>query len=118
MLGHSYEVVIGGNTYLVDGTSAAAPVFAGVLSLVNSARIKAGKPPVGFANTALYQLAQSNPEAFLDVTTGANNCCGMPQSGSVNCCKNAGFHAAPGWDPVTGLGGVDVGKLTAAWLQL
>ena len=70
MLGHSYEVVIAGKTYLVDGTSAAAPVFAGVLSLVNSARIKAGKSPVGFANTALYQLAQSNPEAFLDVTTG------------------------------------------------
>ena len=86
------------------------------LSLVNGARIKAGKSPVGFANTALYQLAQSNPEAFLDVTTGANNCCG--DASPLNCCANAGFHAAKGWDPVTGLGGVDVGKLTSAWLKL
>ena len=116
MLGHSYEVVIAGKTYLVDGTSAAAPVFAGVLSLVNSARIAKGKSPVGFANTALYQLASSNPEAFLDVTTGANNCCG--DASPLNCCSDAGFYAAAGWDPVTGLGGVDVAKLTAAWVAL
>ena len=65
---------------------------------------------------ATREFAQSNPEAFLDVTTGANNCCG--DASPLNCCANAGFHAAKGWDPVTGLGGVDVGKLTDAWLKL
>jgi tripeptidyl-peptidase-1 len=33
--GKSYAVIIGGKTYSVSGTSASAPVFAGMVSLVN-----------------------------------------------------------------------------------
>jgi tripeptidyl-peptidase-1 len=56
MLGHNYQVVIDGSTYTVSGTSAAAPVFAGFVTLVNNARLNAGKSPVGFLNPALYQI--------------------------------------------------------------
>ena len=50
----------GGIGYLEDGTSASTPVFAGMLSLINSRRLAAGKSSVGFANPALYALAAAD----------------------------------------------------------
>lgn len=38
------------NLTQIAGTSCAAPIFAGVISLVNDALLKAGKKPVGFLN--------------------------------------------------------------------
>ncbi len=38
------------------GTSAAAPEWAGVLSLINDLRLNAGLPPLGFVNVRLYQV--------------------------------------------------------------
>jgi subtilase family serine protease len=38
------------------GTSVSSPLFAGVMAVVNSARLSIGKPPVGFFNPALYKL--------------------------------------------------------------
>ena len=43
--------------------SASAPAFAGMVSLLNEARLKAGKPTMGFLNPFLY----ANPDAFTDV---------------------------------------------------
>ncbi|KAJ5505183.1 hypothetical protein N7463_008057 [Penicillium fimorum] len=73
----------------IGGTSASAPVFAGILTRINEERLAAGKSTVGFVNPILY----AHPEAFLDVTKGTN-------AG----CKTDGFSATKGWDPVTGLG--------------
>ena len=73
----------------VSGTSAAAPTFAGVVSLLVAARVKVGKPPLGFLNPFLYQ----NGDAFADVEAGYNPGCGT-----------AGFEVVEGWDPATGLG--------------
>ncbi|KAJ5522710.1 hypothetical protein N7513_013283 [Penicillium frequentans] len=73
----------------IGGTSASAPVFASILTRINEERLAAGKSTVGFVNPTLY----ANPNAFFDVTTGNNSGCGT-----------AGFYAAEGWDPVTGLG--------------
>jgi len=83
----------GGLTY-VGGTSCAAPVISGVIALLNDARLSAGKAPLGFLNPFLYQTLASHPNAFIDITQGNN------QNG---CCK-AGFEAAVGWDPITGVG--------------
>lgn len=73
----------------IGGTSASAPVFASILTRINEERLAAGKSTVGFVNPTLY----ANPDAFFDITTGNNSGCGT-----------AGFYAAEGWDPVTGLG--------------
>jgi tripeptidyl-peptidase I len=70
-----------------DGTSASTPLTAGIFALLNDARKKAGKPPLGFVNPLIYQ----NPQAFRDITSGTNPGCGIP-----------GFQCTPGWDPVTG----------------
>jgi len=88
-LGMGIEVVVNGRSEPVDGTSCSAPIFGGIISLLNAQRALAGKPPLGWLNPWIYQ----NPQMFTDITTGEN---------SYECCQ--GFKAATGWDPVTGWG--------------
>jgi tripeptidyl-peptidase-1 len=108
VLGYNYEVVIGGQVYGVSGTSCAAPVFAGMLNLVNNARIKAGKSSLGLVTPALYQISSS---VYNDITQGENNCC----AGTTDpVCCTYGFYAASGWDPTTGFGSVNVASLISA----
>lgn len=79
------------------GTSVAAPIWAGVLALVNQARRQAGRPRLGAANPALYALPSS---VFHDVLKGDNGYGGV-----------TGFAAGKGWDAVTGLGSPRVERL-------
>ncbi|KAK1094542.1 hypothetical protein LTR48_000091 [Friedmanniomyces endolithicus] len=79
----------GAQLYGVGGTSASAPIFASIITLLNEERLGQGKGPIGFLNPTIY----AHPEMFYDVTVGSNPGCGTP-----------GFPAAPGWDPVTGMG--------------
>ncbi|KAK2757453.1 protease s8 tripeptidyl peptidase [Colletotrichum kahawae] len=74
---------------LISGTSAATPLFASLITIINEHRLQAGKAPVGFINPTLY----ANPHIFNDITSGNNE-----------GCNTKGFSAVPGWDPVTGLG--------------
>eukprot|EP01009_Symbiontida_sp_KSa7_P007303 NODE_4061_length_363_cov_247.974522_g3481_i0.p1 GENE.NODE_4061_length_363_cov_247.974522_g3481_i0~~NODE_4061_length_363_cov_247.974522_g3481_i0.p1 ORF type:complete len:106 (+),score=21.83 NODE_4061_length_363_cov_247.974522_g3481_i0:25-318(+) len=80
----------------VSGTSCASPTFAGVVGLLNDARLKAGKKPLGFLNPLMYKIARTHADAFIDVQKGDN--------GQFLSCDGYGFTAAKGWDPVTGLG--------------
>jgi len=116
MAGYNYNVVVGGSVYQVSGTSASAPVFAGVLALANSARFKLGKNSVGFVNPSLYNLFRSQPSLYNDVTSGNNKCCA--KSGLQPVCCTYGFYCTPGWDPVTGLGSVNVGRFVDALAAL
>jgi len=103
LAGHNYEIVVGGITYLVSGTAASTPAVAGMVSLVNAARVANGLSTVGFMNPTLY--AATN---FInDITEGMNQCLDDQYGGS--CCAS-GFNATVGWDPVTGLGSVDYAK--------
>jgi len=87
-------VIQSGSVEVVAGTSASTPTFAAVVSLLNQARLKAGKPVLGFLNPWIYQVAASTPTAFFDVTVGSN---------PDGCCFK-GFPCEVGWDPVTGVG--------------
>ena len=100
--GHAFQVVIGGSVRIIDGTSAAAPVFAAMVSNVNAER----GWPLGWLNPALYG---AHTGVFNDITEGSNtdgmnNIASMP---TVCPAGSPGFRAGPGWDPVTGLGSVD-----------
>ena len=106
-LGEGYEVYVQGRASPVGGTSASTPAFAGLVSLLNEARLKAGKKPMGFLNPFLY----ANPAAFFDVVKGTN------AIGRCNCPFPYGFAAAPGWDPATGLGTPHYDKLLAASMK-
>lgn len=82
-----------GGYYGVCGTSAASPMFAGVVAI---AAQMAGKG-LGLINDDLYALANSpaSSAALFDVTRGDNI-----QAGS----GIPGYLSGPGWDAVTGLG--------------
>src|SRR5262249_15175810 len=69
-----YLFFTGGKMQVVGGTSAGAPTFAGVVSLLNHylASNGRGSAGVGNVNPRLYGLAASNSSVFHDVTTGDN----------------------------------------------
>ncbi|KAI0884159.1 Pro-kumamolisin, activation domain-containing protein [Annulohypoxylon maeteangense] len=99
MVIYSYNQTV----YPIGGTSAAAPIFASVLTLINEARLAANKSTVGFVNPVLY----AHPEVLNDVTQGNNSGCGT-----------SGFIASEGWDPVTGLGTPNFPAMLDLWMSL
>jgi kumamolisin len=84
-----YDVLVDGSSTVIGGTSAVAPLWAGLLARINALTGRAA----GYVNPALY----GNPSALRDITQG----------------NNGGFAAAPGWDACTGLGSPDGAELAA-----
>lgn len=99
--GENVEIVVGGETGTVAGTSCSSPIFASVISLLNDRLIAAGKSPLGFLNPFIY--SEAGAAALNDITTGSNP-----------GCNTNGFPAVTGWDPVTGLGTPNFAKLLTA----
>lgn len=77
-----YQVLVDGVSTVIGGTSAVAPLYAGLVVLLNE---KTGSR-CGFLNPVLY----SAPSVCNDVTHGTNGF----------------YHAASGWDATTGLGSI------------
>jgi subtilase family serine protease len=76
----------------VGGTSAAAPLVAGMIALWNQQAHDQGLKRPGFVAPLLYSLARSSPQAFLDITQGTNALFGG------SCCPTrTGFDLATGW---------------------
>ena len=70
-----YLYVVNGFTSVTAGTSASAPVFAGLVALINQYQIAKGfqkQPGLGNINPVLYRLSQSVPGAFHDIPAGNN----------------------------------------------
>lgn len=102
--GRNFRVFDKGRDTRVSGTSASAPAVAGMVALLNAARLDAGKPPLGFLNPWLYQEASSG---FTDIVHGGSKgCTGIDlYSGlATPIVPFASWNATEGWDPVTGLG--------------
>ena len=78
-----YNVLVDGEQIVVGGTSAVAPLWAGLIALLNQQLNKR----LGFVNPALYALPEPN-NGFNDITQG----------------NNGSYSAGPGWDATTGLG--------------
>ncbi len=102
---------------VAGGTSFAAPIFAGMVAIVNQ---KAGYTTgQGLLNPALYQLASNATtyaSAFHDVTSGNNYCTAGTTYGYCSASgATEGYAAGTGYDLVTGLGSVDLSNLAAAW---
>ena len=113
--------------YLVGGTSAAAPSFAGIMAIVDQ---KIGSAQ-GLANYVLYPLAaaetysgcntnsRTNPATattcvFNDITVGTNGVPGNDVTG-YPATGDLGYPAATGYDLGSGLGSVDASNLVGAW---
>jgi kumamolisin len=77
-----YNVLVDGQQMVIGGTSAVAPLWAGLIALMNQSL----KTQLGFVNPKLYSINQS--DGFHDITVG----------------NNGAYPARPGWDAATGLG--------------
>ncbi|CZT05107.1 related to tripeptidyl-peptidase I [Rhynchosporium agropyri] len=89
---------------LVGGTSASAPAFAAIISLLNNARLSAGHKPLGFLNPWLYTTGK---KGLTDIVGGGSKgCTGVDIYSHLPTpfVPYAGWNATKGWDPVTGLG--------------
>ena len=117
--GHDgYVIEQEGGLYLVGGTSASSPSFAGIMAIINQhTGTRNGNP-----NSRFYTLAAQAPTVFHDVTSGTNAvpCAG----GSSGCSAKApsssignmnGYSAGAGYDLATGLGSVNVYNLATYW---
>ncbi|MEI9977911.1 MAG: S53 family peptidase [Edaphobacter sp.] len=82
-----YSVRVDGQNMVIGGTSAVAPLWAGLIALANAQN----SASAGFIQPAIYSA--KGKAAFNDITSGTN------YSGTPT-----GFSAGPGWDPCTGLG--------------
>jgi subtilase family serine protease len=115
-----YLIVQTGSIVPTGGTSASTPFFAGILALLNQYVVSTGvqaQPGLGNINPRLYQLAQSAPSVFHDVT-GGNNI--VPcKAGTPDCTTGRyGYNAGPGYDHVTGLGSIDAANLLNNWSEI
>lgn len=77
-----YNVLVDGQQSVIGGTSAVAPLIAGLIVLLNQALGR----HLGFVNPLLYGLETTS--CFHDILVG----------------NNGAFSATYGWDPCTGLG--------------
>ena len=109
LMGVNYLVMYGGSWVGMAGTSASCPVMAGMLSNINAARMAIGKGSVGWVTPALYAHAASFVN---DIVTGNNKC-----SATAPCCPH-GYTAVSGWDPASGLGSVNYGKMQETFVAL
>ena len=165
LAGSAVQMVHSGKVILVDGTSAAAPLFAAMVSNVIASRRARGPAdwrrgeadPLGSISggdaeravtaanvTRSYRLGWLNPtlysnqSAFTDIVNGQNTdgrgvTCPTDQQDYENAYEDAnyeqfkengvwqnvylqaaaGFRAAAGWDPVSGLGSIEYPRLEA-----
>jgi kumamolisin len=88
-----YFVRVNGQNTVIGGTSAVAPLWAGLTALINQ---QIGQS-LGFVNPKLYAVPGTS---FRDITTG----------------NNGEYSAGPGWDACTGLGSPDGVALVNALL--
>jgi kumamolisin len=99
-----FHIIFGGKDGQAGGTSAATPLWAATVALVNQDLKKHALHEAGNANPALYwmgaNLAKLSPKPFHDVSGG----------------NNLAYDALPGWDFATGWGSMDAAALDAAWI--
>ncbi len=87
-----YQILVDGSRQVIGGTSAVAPLWAGLTALMNQSLGK----PVGFLQPQLYTPTAEG--SLHDITQG----------------NNGSYAAGPKWDPCTGLGSPDGQALLAA----
>ena len=92
-----YQIEVDGRLGVIGGTSAVAPLWAGLIALINQ---QLGHP-VGYLNPLLYSPQLNNAGGFHEITSGNND-----MNGNLGV-----YQARQGWNACTGLGSPDGAKL-------
>jgi subtilase family serine protease len=93
------------------GTSASAPLFAGLLALANQQGAAQGQPPVGFINPAIYQIGEGSlyNTCFHNITNGnnawVNNAAGTSSDNLYDAVT--GYNLCTGWGTSAGSALID-----------
>jgi subtilase family serine protease len=99
-----FHIIFGGQEGQAGGTSAAAPLWAATVALIDQDLKRKGLRETGYANPAIYWMGTNSSRLpappFHDVTVG----------------NNLAYDATPGWDFATGWGSMDGAALDAAWI--
>jgi kumamolisin len=96
-----YQIYLDGKSQVIGGTSAVAPLMAGLLARINQKLAKKkSTASAGFINTLIY--GTKGIAAFRDIVTGNNDIYGS---------LNGLYTAKAGWDACSGLGVADGTKL-------
>jgi kumamolisin len=98
-----YLLVVDGKSQPNGGTSAATPLMASLLTLINATR--PANDRVGYLTPVLYQTNGGT-------TIGAAGCIDVTSGNNVTD-KNGGYNAGPGYDAVSGWGTPNGQKLAA-----
>ncbi len=100
-----YPITYDGRTSALGGTSAVAPLYAGLVAVINAMlTAESGiETRVGYLNPSLYSGGMQS--AFRDIADGVSN--GQPAFG----LPGPGYTAGPGWDACTGFGSIIGGQL-------
>jgi len=101
-LGDRILIWSGGSVQVTAGTSASTPIFAAIVSLLNDARLNAGKKPLGFLSPLLYQMQAASPSAFNDITQGTSSWSRI----QTYSCKY-GYGCSTGFDAASGIGSIN-----------
>lgn len=114
---HGFRDVNSTTLTIAGGTSFDAPMFSGLVAVINQKENSVGQ---GVVSPTLYQLASNAAtyaSAFHDITSGSNNC---SAAGSTVCAGSAAtqYNAGTGYDLASGLGSIDFNNLLAAWPAL
>lgn len=88
-----YQIFLNGVMTTIGGTSAVAPLMAGLIARINEATTKKFGKTVGFINPLIY--ASHAHGVFRDITVGNNDITGD---------LHGMYKAGPGWDACSGLG--------------
>jgi len=104
-LGNCILNIVSGSIEFVGGTSASCPLIGGMVSQLNNWRLNNNLPAMGFMNPLIYQIYEAEPTAFQDITVGGTACT------ESECCPGLGFSCHTGWDPATGVGTPNFGKI-------
>jgi kumamolisin len=88
-----YQIFLNGTVTPIGGTSAVAPLMAGLVALVNEATTKKFGKTVGLINPLIYE--SNARHVFRDITKGDNDIYGK---------LHGLYKAGPGWDACSGLG--------------
>jgi kumamolisin len=99
-----FHIIFNGQEGEAGGTSAAAPLWAATVALIDQDLKRKSLRETGFANPAIYWMGENQAKftasPFHDVKFG----------------NNLAFDATPGWDFATGWGSMDGAALDAAWI--
>jgi subtilase family serine protease len=99
-----FHIIFQGQEGMAGGTSAATPLWAATVALIDQDLKRKGMREVGFANPAIYWMGDNQSKLpappFHDVIVG----------------NNLAYDAGPGWDFATGWGSMDGAALDQAWI--